>query len=98
MAVCCARTCSVRDARRSGHMAAGRHTLLVGFEFDAQTVVEDPQVAVAPAYYGVRHNRLHFLGDHADIGPVASVVAETVKADAIGKMPQKNDVVLEGDV
>src|SRR5690348_7460249 len=97
IAVLCA-DISVRNGRRCRHMAARRHPLLVGFELDPEPVVENPQIAVGAANNRVWHHRLHLLGDHADISPVASVISEAIEADAIRKMTKKNKIVLERDV
>lgn len=79
-------------------MAARRNPSVVGFEFDPKPIVEDPQIAVAVADNGIWHHSLHFLRDHSDIGPIASIVAKAVEAEAIGEMPKKNDVVLKRNV
>src|SRR6185437_17160083 len=97
IAVLCA-DISVRNGRRCRHMAARRHPLLVGLELDPEPIVEDPQVAIGTADNRVWHHRLYLLSNHTDISSVTSIVREAIQADAIGKMPKKNDVVLERDI
>ena len=57
--------------------------MVVGLELQPELVVEDPQVSIAAAHDRLRHDRLHFLRHHADIGLVAAVVAEAIEAKAI---------------
>ena len=47
---------------------------------------------------GLRHDSLNLLRHYADIGTVASVIAEAIVAEAIRKMTEQNDIVLERDV
>src|SRR5215813_739430 len=77
---------------------ASRQPLFVGLELDAKLVVEDPQIAVAAAHDRFRHHVLHLLRHHADIGPATAVVAETIEAEAVVKMAEQRDVVLERDI
>src|SRR5215475_16218705 len=77
---------------------ARRQPLLVGLELDAEPVIEDPQIAVATAHDRVRHDRLHLLRHHADIGLVAAVVAEAIEAEAVVEMAEQRDVVLERNI
>lgn len=72
--------------------------MLVGLEFDAEPVVKDAQGAVAITYHRLRHDSLHFLRHHPDIGTVAAVVAEAIVTEAIGKMTEQDDIVLECDI
>src|SRR5262249_59883760 len=72
--------------------------LFVGLELDAQPVVEHAQRAIAIVYNGFRHDRLHFLRNHADIGTIAAVVAEAIVAKAVRQVAEKNDIVLEHDI
>src|SRR4030088_1184625 len=84
--------CAGRD------MSARRGPLVVGLEFQAELVVEDPQIAVAAAQYRRGHDCLDFLRHHADIGLVAAVVGEAVEAEAVIEVAEKRDVVLKHHV
>lgn len=53
------------------------------------------EVAVAAACHRLRHQRLHFLRDDADISFTASEIAETVIAEAVVEMAEKDDVMLQ---
>src|SRR6185369_16170111 len=75
-----------------------RNPMLVGLEPDAEPVVKDAQCTIAITHHRLRHDSLHFLRHHADIGTVAAVVAEAIIAEAIGKMTEQDDIVLERDV
>src|SRR5262245_13653155 len=77
---------------------ARRQPLLVGLELDAEPVIEDPQVAVAAAHDRFRHDALHLLRHHADIGLVAAVVAEAIEAEAVVEPAEQRDVVLERNI
>jgi hypothetical protein len=72
--------------------------LLVGLKLDAELVVEDSQIAILPARDRFRRNGLHFLCDNANIGALAAVIAEAIKAKAVGKMAEENDIVLKRDI
>src|SRR5262247_3824239 len=69
--------------------------MLVGLKLDPELFIVDSQVAVAAAHNGARHDRLHLLRHHADIGPVAAVVAEAIITDAVAEMAEQNDIMLE---
>src|SRR5262245_43408901 len=85
--------------RHAGRDAcAGCQPLLVGLELQAEPVIEDAQVAIATAHDRFRHDVLHFLRHHADIGPGAAVVAEAIEAQAVVEMAEQGDVVLERDI
>src|SRR5262245_22369625 len=49
-------------------------------------------------HHRLRHDSLHLLRHHADIGAVAAVVAEAIVAEPVGQMAEQNDIVLERDV
>src|SRR5215510_4598722 len=72
--------------------------LIVGLELEAEPIVEDAQVAVAPAHDCLRHDRLHLLRHHADIGLVAAVVAEAIEAEAVVEMAEQRDLVLQRNI
>ena len=84
--------------RRHRHTGTRRNPMLVGLEPDAEPVVKDAQCTIAITHHRLRHDSLHFLRHHADIGTVAAVVAEAIIAEAIGKMTEQDDIVLERDV
>jgi hypothetical protein len=79
-------------------MRAGGNPLLVGLKLDAHLVVEDPQVAILTPGDCIRLNRLHILRHNTDISFVAAVIAEAIEANAVGKVTEKNNIVLECDV
>ena len=79
-------------------MCTRRDPLVVCLELHAKFVIEDPQVAVAAAHDRLRHDRLHFLRHHADIGLVATAVAEAIKAEAIVELTEQSDVMLERNI
>lgn len=58
-------------------------------------VVIDPQIAIAAAHHSFGHDRLDFLGHHADIDFIAAIVAEPIKAKAVIEMAQQDDVVFQ---
>src|SRR5262249_57299492 len=58
-------------------------------------VVEHDQVAVPTADDCLRHHRLHFLRDHANVGLVAAIVAEPIEAQAIVEITEQRDVMFE---
>src|SRR5262249_1246742 len=72
--------------------------LVVGLKLQPELVVEDLKVAVSAAYDGLRHDRLHFLRDDADVDLLAAVVAEPIETKAVLEMAEKGDVVLEHDI
>src|SRR6476661_2496136 len=90
--------CSLVHPRRHRHTGTRRNPMLVGLEPDAEPVVKDAQCTIAITHHRLRHDSLHFLRHHADIGTVAAVVAEAIIAEAIGKMTEQDDIVLERDV
>src|SRR5262249_60107034 len=70
----------------------------VGVDFAPGLVEEAPQMAVGAAPDRARPHLLHFLRDHADIGPVAAVVGEAIEAKAVVEPADEHDVVLERNV
>src|SRR5579871_758412 len=70
----------------------------IAAELDAELFIVDAEVSVAAARHGVRHHRLHFLRDHADIGLRASEIAEAIVAETVVEMPEQHDVVLQREV
>jgi hypothetical protein len=72
---------------------------LPGHHLESQAVVVDQQIAVAAARHRGRHDGLHLLGHHADIGGViVTLVAEAIEADAVVQLADLDDVLLEIDV
>src|SRR5689334_8499869 len=90
--------CSSVHPRRHRYRGTRRNPMLVGLELDAEPVVKDAQCTIAITHHRLRHDSLHFLRHHADIGTVAAVVAEAIIAETIGKMTEQDDIVLERDV
>ena len=58
-------------------------------------MIIDLEVAVAAACHRLRHQRLHFLRDDADISFAASEIAETVIAEAVVEIAEKDDIMLQ---
>src|SRR6478609_4306901 len=88
----------MRAGGRGWNPRAGRNPLLVRHELHAEFVVEDSQIPVVSAYNSIRPDGLHFLRHYANIGFVAAVIAEAIKAEAVVEMTEQRDVVLECDV
>ena len=55
-------------------------------------------MAVLATHHSLRHDWLHILRDHADIGLVAAVVAKAIVAQAVSEMAEKNDIVLQRNI
>src|SRR5580692_11553295 len=87
--------CDRHSGRQTG---AGRDPGVISFEFHAELVVMDPQIAISAAGDCRRHDRLHVLRQHADISDAAAVIDETVEADAVVETPEQRDVVLQSHV
>src|SRR5689334_409466 len=86
------------DWQASRHVRACRTPMVVGLEFYSDPLIEDPEIAVAPAHHGGGCDVLHLLRHNADIGRVAPVIGEAVEADAVVEVPKQHDVMLERDV
>src|SRR5262249_57282697 len=72
--------------------------LLIGLELHADLVIEDFEVPLPVSRHRLRHNRAHFLRDHADIGLLAAVVDKTIEAETVLESAKKFDVMLEPDI
>jgi hypothetical protein len=72
--------------------------LLVSLKLDAKLIVEDSQVAIPPARDRFRRNGLHFLCYHTNIGALAAVITEAIKAEAVSEMAEQNDIMLDRDI
>ena len=83
-------------ARRD--LASRCEPLIVRLKLHADLLVVDPQIAIAPARHGIRHDRLHFLRHHADIGLLAAIVSEAIEAEAVVEMAEQLDAMLELDI
>ena len=88
----------MRAGSRGRNPRTGCDPLLVCHELHAEFVVEDAQISVVSAYNSIRPDGLHFLRHYANIGFVAAVIAEAIKAEAVVEMTEQSDVVLECDV
>src|SRR4030081_3317721 len=55
-------------------------------------------MTVTAAGHGFRHHALDLLRHDADIGLVATDVAEAIVAEPIGEMTEQDDIVLQRDV
>jgi len=72
--------------------------VLIGLELDAEPVIKNAECPVTIVHDRLRHDSLNFLRHHTDIGTVTAVVAEAIVAEAVGKMAEQDDIVLERDV
>ena len=72
--------------------------MIVGLEGYAELVVKDSQIAVSIARNRLRHDRLHFLCDHPDIGFIAAVVIEAIETKTVVEVAEQDEVVLEPDI
>ena len=90
-----AQACQCDTGTRPAPARPTRIHSFVGLEPDAEPVIEDTQRSVPVAHDGLRHDRLHFLRHHADIGAIAAVVAEAIVAKPVGEVTEQDDVVLE---
>jgi len=75
-----------------------RVPLIVTLEFQTELVVVHSQVAVASSRHRLWRYLRNLLGNDANIGRVAAVIAEAVQAKPIVEITDQNDVVLEPDV
>src|SRR5579862_9878516 len=72
------------DYPGSGRNSRARgNPVVVSFEFYAELVVVDAQVSIATTYDSVWHDSLHLLRHDADVGLVAAVIAEAIKAETV---------------
>src|SRR5579864_93022 len=71
---------------------------IVGLELHTKLAIEDPQIAIAIAADCLRHDRLHLLRDHADIGFAATYITEAIEAKAVIEMAEKDDVVFKREI
>src|SRR5262245_116273 len=88
----------MRAGGRGRNPRTGCDPLLVCHELQAELVVEDTQIPVASAHNRIRPEGLYLLRHDADIGLIAAVVAESIKAEAIAEVTEQVDVVLERDI
>ncbi len=72
--------------------------MAVALDLQTELLVIYLQIAVGAAHDRRRHDLLHVLRHHPDIGPVAAVVAKSIKAKTVIEIAEKGDVVLEPDV
>jgi hypothetical protein len=82
------------DRRTGWDPSACRDPVVVCLEGRAELVVEDPEITLSIGRNRLRHDCLHFLGDHSDIGFIAAVVTEPVEADAVVKVAKQDEVML----
>src|SRR6185369_1711538 len=83
---------------RDREMRARSDPLIVGLEFQTEHFVMHPQRAVPAAAHRFRHDDLHLLRHHADIGFVAADVAEAIEAKAVVELAEQSDVMLDADI
>src|SRR5262245_48883481 len=79
--ICCVRRSPSPSNQRD--LCTGCEPLVVGLERQTELVVGHPEVAIPAAGHGRRPQRLHLLGQDADIGRVAALVGEAVEAKAV---------------
>jgi hypothetical protein len=72
--------------------------MAVALDLQTEFLVINLKIAVRTARDRRRHNLLHFLRHHPDIGFVAAIVAEAIKAETVIEIAEEGDVVLEPDV
>src|SRR3954468_7063520 len=84
-------------AHRVRIRGAQSEPLIVGLESHAQPVVIYAQDTLGIAAHRIRPHELHLLRHHADIGLVASVVAEAIEAKSVVETAEVRDVVLHPD-
>ena len=75
-----------------------RVPLIVTLKFQTKLVVVHSQVPVASARHRLWRYLLNLLGNDANIGRVAAVIAETVQAKPIVEITNQNDVVLQSNI
>ena len=68
--------------------------MIVCLEGYAELVVEDPQVAVSIPSNRLRHDGLHILCDHSDIGFFAAVISEAIEAKTVVEMAEQDEIML----
>ncbi len=69
--------------------------MIVAFEPQTELLVVHPQVSVPPASDRLGHYLLYFLRHDPNVGLVATVVTEAIKAKTVVKMAEQDDVVFE---
>src|SRR5580698_4939469 len=94
----CYSICSMRDHGGARDFCSRRQPRFVGLELDAKLVVVDAEITVPALRDGSRHDGLHFLRHHPDIGSVAAVVGEAIETEAIVEAAERYDVVLEPNI
>src|SRR5262245_49607647 len=66
---------------------------VVGLEVEPKLVVADPQVSVRTAVDRRRHDFLHVLRHHPNVGLRAAIVDEPIEAETVVEITQQSDVV-----
>ena len=70
----------------------------VSLERHSEQIVGNAQIAVGAARDRFRHDSLHLLRHHADIGGVAAIVDEAIVAEPVVEPPKQHDIVLEAQI
>src|SRR5882672_1110445 len=76
-------------------LRAGGKPFAIGEELQSKLFIVDSQIAVCATRYRFRHQPLHFLRHHTDIGFIAAEIAEAVIAEAVVKVAKQSNVVLQ---
>ena len=72
--------------------------LIVTLELQTKLVVVHSQIAVASARHRLWRYLRNLLGNNANIGRIAAVIAEAVQAEPIVEITDQNDVMLKPDI
>ena len=89
---------SLSVAGSAGYLRPVPEPLFVGLELDSKFVVTDAKHTITVALDRLRHQRLHFLRHHANVGAVAPVVAEPIIAKTVRQVSKQSDIVFDADV
>jgi hypothetical protein len=72
--------------------------MIIGLELEAQSIINDAQVAVPAAPHCLWRESLYLLCHDANIGLHPAVIDETVEAEAIVEAADKADVMFKPDI
>ncbi len=86
------------DHRDGRNVCARSQPAVITLEFQPKPPIKDAQITVPPALDRIGSELQHLLGDDADVGLVAAVIAEAIEAEPVAKVAEQHHVVLEPDV
>jgi len=89
---------SLSVAGSAGYPCPVPEPFFVGLELNSKFVVTDAKHTITIALDRLRHQRLHFLRHHANVGAVAPVVAEPIIAKTVRQISKQSDIVFDADV